>query len=199
MKDGHTSQCKECILIKVRLRERNPETKEKRRIREKKPEIRKRINQYAREYRKRPQTKKYYSEYYQRPKIRERYNQWMRKYRKTNFQYKLSSNIGKAIKKSIRKDQRGNHWEDLVGYSLDSLKSHLEKKFLPGMTWKNYGEGWQIDHLIPISVFNFEVPEDIDFRRCWALKNLRPLWAHDNLSKGVRIEKPFQPSLTLRI
>jgi hypothetical protein len=75
---------------------------------------------------------------------------------------------------------------------------HLEKQFLPGMSWENMGE-WHIDHKIPIAAFNFEKPEDIDFKRCWALKNLQPLWKSENCIKGAKIDKPFQPSLNLSL
>jgi len=43
---------------------------------------------------------------------------------------------------------------------------------------------WHIDHIRPISAFSFTVPEDPEFKECWALNNLQPLWAFDNLSKG---------------
>lgn len=46
-----------------------------------------------------------------------------------------------------------------------------------------------------IAVHNFETTEDDDFKRCWALSNLQLLPAFDNLSKGSKIDKPFQPSL----
>jgi 5-methylcytosine-specific restriction endonuclease McrA len=62
------------------------------------------------------------------------------------------------------------------------------------MTWDNRSE-WDIDHIIPVAVFNFEKPEDMDFKRCWELKNLRPLWKNDNRRKGARLTAPFQPSL----
>ena len=40
-----------------------------------------------------------------------------------------------------------------------------------------------------------ERPEDEDFKRCWALSNLQPLWMSENRSKNDKLEKPFQPSL----
>jgi hypothetical protein len=82
----------------------------------------------------------------------------------------------------------------LVGYSLDRLRRHLERKFLPGMSWANMGS-WHVDHIIPVSVFNFKTAEDVDFKKCWALKNLQPLWAADNMAKKNKLDKPFQPSL----
>ncbi len=64
------------------------------------------------------------------------------------------------------------------------------------MTWDNYGK-WHIDHTIPISVFNFNRYTDIDFKRCWSLKNLSPMWAKENLVKHNKINEPFQPFLAM--
>ena len=110
---------------------------------------------------------------------------------------KLNSSMRKRIAFSLRNHSKARqHWELLVGYTVDQLREHLEKQFKDGMTWGNIGK-WHIDHKIPLSVFNFNAPEDIDFKKAWALKNLQPLWAKENISKGARITNPFQPSLAL--
>jgi hypothetical protein len=79
------------------------------------------------------------------------------------------------------------------------IKVHLEKRFKQGMTWENYGTVWSIDHKTPVSVFNFGRPEDIDFHICWSLKNLQPLGCAENSQKRAKIDKPFQPSLTIAV
>lgn len=107
---------------------------------------------------------------------------------------KLNNTIGKAVWKALKGEKGGMPWEALVGYTVNDLMTHLEKHFQPGMTWKNMGR-WHIDHKIPKAAFNYKSPEDIDFRRCWALKNLQPMWAEENLKKSARLERPFQPSL----
>jgi hypothetical protein len=110
----------------------------------------------------------------------------------------LNQGMSKAIGKALKGMKGGRHWESLVGYMVEDLKKHLERLFLPGMTWENYGmHGWHIDHIIPISAFNYEKSGDDDFKRCWALKNLRPLWATENLRKHNKITKQFQPRLIL--
>jgi hypothetical protein len=91
----------------------------------------------------------------------------------------------------------GRKWEDLVGYSLDKLKKHLRHRFQPGMTWYNYGTMWQIDHINPVSLFNFRTPEELDFKRCWSLKNLRPLFKKDNLAKSNKLVQHFQQRLPI--
>lgn len=53
------------------------------------------------------------------------------------------------------------------------------------MNWDNYTKsGWHIDHIIPQDVFlPFKSENDIKFKVCWSLANLRPLWHTDNLSR----------------
>lgn len=106
---------------------------------------------------------------------------------------KLAYNMRRAIWSALKGNKNGRNWEKLVGYSVEDLQKHLEKRFTIGMTWQNQGK-WHIDHCIPISAFNFEKPEDIDFQKCWALENLQPLWGSENARKGKNLSQPFQPS-----
>lgn len=73
----------------------------------------------------------------------------------------------------------------LLGYTIEELMAHLESLFTEGMTWDNYGE-WHVDHIIPMASFTFDSTDDEEFKKCWALSNLQPLWGPDNLSKGTR-------------
>jgi len=80
--------------------------------------------------------------------------------------------------------KKENKTIDLLGYSATELKECMEKKFLPGMSWSNWGE-WHIDHIKPVSSFsNCEKVSIV----C-SLDNLQPLWSGDNLSKGKKIIK----------
>jgi len=108
----------------------------------------------------------------------------------------LNHRISNGIREGLKGTKNRKKWQVLVGYTLDELKKNIEKQFLLGMTWDNMGD-WHIDHKIPISAFNFTKPEDIDFKRCWDLRNLQPMWSKDNLSKNDKIEYPFQPALAM--
>lgn len=110
---------------------------------------------------------------------------------------RLNDFMSRGLWYSLRGRKGGMPWTDLVDFTVGQLKTHLEKQFRDGMTWENYGE-WHIDHIIPIAVFNFEKAQDIDFKRCWRLSNLQPLWALDNVKKGARLNKQFQPALCLQ-
>lgn len=98
-----------------------------------------------------------------------------------NLNHRISSAIGKALKSH----KAGRHWETIVGYTLQELMDHLESKFRPGMTWANIGQ-WHIDHVKPLALFEFKGPDDPQFKEAWALDNLQPLWASENMSKGTK-------------
>jgi len=114
---------------------------------------------------------------------------------------KLNRTISHNIRESLYRkggSKKGRHWEYLVGYTVDDLTRHLEKQFTEGMTWDNYGRGgWEIDHIIPVSKLNFSDANHEDFKRCWALDNLQPLWKVDNIRKRANLDRPFQPSLAM--
>ena len=109
---------------------------------------------------------------------------------------KIRSNISRRILFILKQGKENKKLEMILGYSVGKLKNHLETQFKEGMSWNNYKmNGWHIDHIIPVSAFNFSSYKDKDFHRCFALKNLQPLWAKENLSKSNKLLTPFQPSL----
>lgn len=103
--------------------------------------------------------------------------------RKAAPSFTINERMSAGIRYSLGRAKAGSRWELLVGYSLADLMRHLERQFLPGMTWVNRGE-WHIDHIVPLSSFKFSSPDDAEFRAAWALTNLRPLWWADNLGKS---------------
>jgi hypothetical protein len=68
-------------------------------------------------------------------------------------------------------------------YTCAELMSHLQSKFVVGMSWENYGD-WEIDHIRPCASFDMEDPAQ--FAQCWSLENLQPLWGDENRKKGAK-------------
>ncbi len=128
-------------------------------------------------------------------RYKQKYPERRRQTKHNNYIKAVSSITGKinwqmrsSVYLSLKGNKNGRHWEDLIGYTKDELKQHLEKQFVDGMSWDNYGRcGWSIDHKMPISFFKFTSPEEVEFKMCWRLENLRPLWHTDNISKGAKI------------
>jgi len=148
----------------------------------------------------RERRKKQQARYNNDPTVKARRAEQIRERRRADIVFKLNDQISSSLRHALRNNKNGYHWESLTGYTLDDLMQHLQGQFTEGMTWENYGQrGWTIDHIIPISVFNFTQPTDIDFQRCWALENLRPMWHVQNIAKSNRLQTDFQPSLALGV
>lgn len=110
---------------------------------------------------------------------------YMRKKRKEDPLFCIRDNIRRRLARSIsaEKDQQRPKIEQIIGCSMDVFRQHIERQFLPGMSWENMGE-WHLDHIVPISSAKTE--EGI-----YALNhhtNLRPLWASENLRKSNKVE-----------
>jgi len=98
----------------------------------------------------------------------------------------FSSLISSRLKRRLL-NKGGKSTFKFLPYTIEGLMQHIESQFRPGMYWGNYGFlGWHIDHIIPDCSFDYKSVDDEQFQRCWALDNLQPLWAYENIKKGGR-------------
>lgn len=93
----------------------------------------------------------------------------------------MHDRIATQLRAAIAKN--GRRTIDIVGYTGNDLRVHLERQFLRGMTWQNRAR-WHVDHIVPQAAF----PQGSDPRTVWALSNLRPLWKRRNLQKHAKRE-----------
>jgi hypothetical protein len=118
-----------------------------------------------------------------------------RQRRKIDIQWKIKKNVGSAICNSIRKQNivKNASCFKYLGYSVEELKTHLESQFEPWMNWQNWGiistedRTWNIDHIYPQSKLPYDSLEHPNFKKCWALENLRPLCSLKNIKKKDNI------------
>jgi hypothetical protein len=139
------------------------------------------------------------SEYYHKVKN----DEWFKNYQKNRVRdYKketssLKSNPTRLIKSKLRKitcgafARRNKDWvkkgtktENLLGADFFVVKEFIERQFLSGMTWDNYGIEWNIDHVIPLDAAGDDV--EMINRLCF-YQNLSPAWVKVNYSKGFKI------------
>lgn len=121
-------------------------------------------------------------------KIYKRIQAKQAKYPELKLRGVIRSRVWGALKQSKGGDSVLNH----LPYSLQDLKHHIESKFESWMTWDNWGpasnqrQTWQIDHIIPQSMFPYESMDSDNFLLCWSLNNLRPLESKRNFTEGNR-------------
>lgn len=103
--------------------------------------------------------------------------------------YRMRMNISNAVLKALRKGKTSKAGKSILqylGYTILELKTHIEAQFDANMSWSNYGIYWHVDHIVPQSDLPYLSMEDENFKQCWALKNLRPLEARQNICEGAR-------------
>lgn len=105
----------------------------------------------------------------------------------------ISSSVTKGLRRGNCSKQNNSCWQYL-GYSPAELRAYLESLFEPWMNWSNYGTyradnwddnnmstwTWNIDHIKRHREFDYKSMEDLKFKECWKLSNLRPLSAKAN-------------------
>ncbi len=114
---------------------------------------------------------------------------WKRQYQriKANPAARIRRTTRHRLWKVLKGNPKSARSFEIVGCTHHELKAHLEAKFLPGMTWDNYGvHGWHIDHIIPCAAF--DLSKETEQRKCFHFTNLQPLWAKDNLRKSDSLE-----------
>ena len=149
-----------------------------------------------------------HKEYYKNNK--EEIDNYRREYYKnrnqTDLLFKLRRRVSSQVWHFLFKNDLSKNNKSIIKYipyTMQDLKQHLESQFEPWMTWDNYGTykvskwddndqktwTWQIDHIVPHSAFTYFSMEDQAFKDCWALSNLRPYSAKQNLLDSNRREK----------
>ena len=104
--------------------------------------------------------------------------------RLTDPVYRLRVDIPTIIRRATKKKYYNDSVWNYLSYTPDDLKRHLESQFDSSMTWDNHGKDWHIDHIIPQAAFHYDSEKHPDFQKCWALSNLRPLNAMENMTKS---------------
>jgi hypothetical protein len=133
---------------------------------------------------------------------RSEYNQHVRNKRLTNPIFKIRENVRSVIRQMIKNNygsKKRSSISSFLPYTIQQLKDHLQSQFESWMTWDNHGKycldtwndndpttwTWQIDHIIPHSDLPYASMEEENFQKAWALDNLRPLNAKQNIVEGT--------------
>lgn len=106
--------------------------------------------------------------------------------RRADLKASRRDGIADLLRAAVVANRRSRTVERRLGYSVADVRAHLEQLFQPGMDWDVFATGAiHIDHVIPKAAF--DLTNDDEWRECWALENLQPLWAADNLRKAARL------------
>ena len=145
-------------------------------------------NAHQREYRK---TSSYQKEYDKSWKVRydkmradpkrlEAYkaqrNAYQKKRRKTDITGQLKRDTQIRINQCVKAGYFTDKYECILGCSYGEYREHIESQWSDDMHWENYGEYWEIDHILPLSKGG-----------SFHYKNTQPLTVTENRKKGNRL------------
>ena len=186
-KSGYRSICKVCYNKKEKEKyDSDPEHKAKKLKSSKiwaknNPEKRNEITRNSRNKRMEdPEIRKNSNEYH---------SNYLRIRRADDPAYKIAGNVSRLVRHAIKRvneglTSKGGKTFDHLPYTPQELVEHLESQFDENMSWENYGDYWHIDHIIPQAMLPYDNVKHKNFRKAWALDNLQPLTASENLSKN---------------
>lgn len=172
---------REVILQQAKERNSVPEVKEHRRIVQKEYSLTENGKQKNKE-----------AQIRYREKNRDKVNEYYRNRRRNDTRYRLRQNFSHEVWFSLKEGKSGSCFK-FLSYTLDDLIKHLlnHPRRESWMTLENYGgkanekeRTWWIDHIKPVSSFNFKCEQDEEFQKCWALENLQPMEKIANIKKG---------------
>lgn len=173
-------QCSKCKLIKSTV-DFSKSSKEKSGLRNRCKTC---VKEDDRIYGVKNKNKKKISKQKWRKENREKFNATARAWNKKN---KHVISWRAMLRRTLAGKKKTNKTEALMGYGAEDFKNHIESLWKEGMSWDNYGE-WHVDHIIPLAQFPPDTPPSI----VNALKNLRPLWAPENLSRPRNDAPPIE-------
>lgn len=115
-----------------------------------------------------------------------------KKRKKEDINFNIRCRLRAAVRRSVnrRSGKKANRTMELLGCAIASFRIYIESKFLPGMTWDNI----HLDHIVPCALFDLTKPSHQ--RICFHFSNYQPLFAGDNIAKGVKL---FHEPGTLRL
>ena len=116
-------------------------------------------------------------------------NKYHREYRKSSIKNLLTDRVRGLVYYSLKRGgiKKAGRLKVLLGYSIKQLENRLDKTMPVDYTWNDFLTGkLDIDHIRPIKLFNYNSQKDPEFKKCWALSNLRLLTIYDNRSRKFK-------------
>jgi hypothetical protein len=191
--DGYTSKCKECKQDYNILNKGNISNKHKEHYKIHKEEHKKRMKGWRDnnskkmkeiniryELNNKEKLRKYHKIYDKNnlENKRKRYNILYH----NNINFKITELLRKRIISALKNNSKSLKTKEIIGCSVEEFKKHIEKQFLPEFTWENWGNIWELDHILPCA--SFDLSKENEQENCFYYKNYQPLFKTTNIAES---------------
>jgi len=91
-----------------------------------------------------------------------------------------------ALRRYVVEKNPSAFYAPYFGLDIQNLRNWFEIQFEIGMNWGNFGQKWQLDHIIPVTCFNFS--SEAELRICWNFTNIRVTSPDNAKNKAFALE-----------
>lgn len=104
--------------------------------------------------------------------------------RATDLDFRIKKALRARITSAIKRGTKTGSAISDLGCTIEFFKEHIAAKFRPGMTWANWPDAWQLDHIKPLAQFDLTVREE--FLAACHYSNFQPLGVIEHRAKTAK-------------
>ena len=104
---------------------------------------------------------------------------------KNDINFKLKSILRARISQALKGNMKEQSSINLLGCTITEYKKYLSNQFDENMSWENYGDYWEIDHIKPCDSFDLSRLEEQ--KKCFIFTNTQPLEKIQNRKKSNKL------------
>jgi hypothetical protein len=91
-----------------------------------------------------------------------------------------------ALRRYVIEKAQSGAYARYFGLDIEFFREWIAIQFKDGLSWDNFADKWQFDHIVPVAYFDFAHEEDLLL--CWNFINIRVERIEQNKTGGNRID-----------
>ncbi|MEO6255048.1 MAG: hypothetical protein ABIO79_17190 [Ferruginibacter sp.] len=91
-----------------------------------------------------------------------------------------------ALRRYVIQKALSGAYARYFGLDIEFFREWIAIQFKDGLSWDNFAEKWQFDHIVPVAYFDFTNEEDLLL--CWNFINIRVEKIEHDKTSGNRID-----------
>lgn len=91
-----------------------------------------------------------------------------------------------ALRRYVLEMHKSTAYAPYFGLDHNKFRTWIEAQFDENLSWKNFSEKWQFDHILPVAYFDFA--NDADLRLCWNFINIRVAKTALEAERGLKVD-----------
>ncbi len=91
-----------------------------------------------------------------------------------------------ALRRYVIEKAQSGAYARYFGLDIKFFREWIAIQFKDGLSWENFAEKWQFDHIVPVAYFDFTNEDDLLL--CWNFINIRVERIEHNKIRGNRID-----------